>query len=562
MLKAKSKANLIRQISKLMIQAKNLSIAKKFEQALACLDQVIALKPDVAAAWVNKGVCLAYLKRLDESLACSNQALLLCPNHPQALLNRASALFTQKRISEALSAYIEAMNLYPNDINLLTSQAATLHLLGRHPEALDRYRQALALKPDYAEVHSNVVFLLDFIPELGYEELQQERRNFWHMQAEKVAQHIRPHANNRDPDRKLVVGYVSGDYKYHSASFCFGPVLRRHDHEQFRVILYSTTENEDNVTEQFRQMGEWRPVLGLSEGQIAEQIRQDRVDILVDLSGHSSGNRLLVFARKPAPVQVTAWGHGGGTGLKTMDYYFTDPVYTPEWARGWFAETCWDLPCGIGFESPTGLSDPNLLPAATNGYVTFGSLNRFSKVSQGALALWARILNRVPDSKLLLKDHAVGDPGVQEQIIATMADYGVGEHRLILRGGGAHLEHLNTYLDIDVALDPFPQNGGISTWEALWMGVPVITWAGKAPSSRIGAAILTALGVTGWIAEDEEGYLGIAEAVASHLEVLTQFRATSRQGIMGSAAGNPNLYVRAVEQAYREMWQRWLACPK
>jgi len=342
-----------------------------------------------------------------------------------------------------------------------------------------------------------------------------------------------------------VVGYVSADFRHHSAASCFGPVLRRHDHSRFQINLYSGVRVEDDWTQEFRSLADvWRNAAELSDEALARQIQTDGVDILIDLSAHSEGNRLLAFARKPAPVQITAWGHGGGTGLPMIDYQLTDPVFIPPEVRHPFAETCFDLPCCLTFEAPECADAVRPLPAIAAGFVTFGSLNRFSKVSPEVFERWMRILEAMPDSRLLLKDPMLAaiDPA-----------------RLELRGSTSRQQHLATCHGIDLALDTFPQNGGIATWEALWMGVPVVALLGGSPAGRLSGAILGAVGLGEWAAEDPDAYLELAVRKASDLDALACLRAELRSRILASPAGNPEHYTHAVEEAYRTLWKRWLS---
>jgi predicted O-linked N-acetylglucosamine transferase (SPINDLY family) len=532
----------------------------RHQDALDCYDRALALRPEFAHALVNRAAALLGLRRPGEALASADRALALEPGHVDALINRGTALIELKRPNDALASFDRALALQPDNLDAWMNRGTALHGMGRNLEALDSYDRALAIRPDHAGTHSNKIFVRDFLPELSFREHQDERRRFWEIQARTLPPETRPHRNDRDPSRPLVLGYVSADFKHHSAAACFGPVLRRHDRAAFRIVCYSGVKSEDEWTREFRELADlWRPIAGMTDTQVAEQIRADQVDILIDLSGHSKGNRLLVFARKPAPVQVTAWGHGGGTGVPAVDYQFTDPVFVPDRARPLFAETCWDLPCCITFEAPQAAPEVGPLPARANGFVTFGSLNRLSKVSPAALALWCRILAAVPGSRLLVKDFVLDDPAVRERFLADAAGHGIGPERIELRGASSHRDHMAAYNDVDIVLDTFPSNGGVTTWEALWMGAPVVSILGGSPGSRVSGAILHALGLGGWVAEREADYLERAVGQAADLDALARFRDGIRAGIMASAAGDPARYTRAVEAAYRAMWHRWLA---
>jgi predicted O-linked N-acetylglucosamine transferase (SPINDLY family) len=528
------------------------------EAAVAWYDRALECSSEDAKVWVNRAAALQLLKRYDEALASVDRALKLRPGHAEAMLNRGTTLLELKRPSEALKCFEQILAADPLEADASLNRGAALHALGRHREAMESYARALALAPERSGIHSNIIFVLDFIPEISFVEHQRERHAYGQSMA--AIPTGAPHGNDRDPSRPLVLGYVSGDFKHHSAAACFRPVLRRHDRARFRIACYSGARDEDDWTQEFRELADvWRPISGVDDAVLDEQIRADRVDILIDLSGHTTGNRMPLFARKPAPIQVTAWGHGGGTGLRTMDYQFTDPVFIPASARPLFAETCWDLPCCITFEAPEGAPDVGPPPAGANGFITFGSLNRLTKVAPTTLALWARILAAVPGSRLLVKDFLLDDAPLRRRILDTMAGHGLDPQRIILRGSTSHQEHMAAYNEVDIVLDTFPLNGGVTTWEALWMGAPVVATLGQSPGSRVSAAILHALGLDRWVEDQEADYFDRAVRLAADRQGLARFRAGIRSTILASAAGDPQRYTRAVEAAYRAMWHRWLA---
>jgi predicted O-linked N-acetylglucosamine transferase (SPINDLY family) len=531
----------------------------QYEQAFASFDMAVTINPDHAEALCGRGLALIGLIRQDEALASLDRALALRPDFPEALLNRGNALQALQRHDEALESLDKALEIKPDFPNALVNRASFLLSMRRYEEAVDSCERAIAIDPGHANAQSNRVYFLDFVPELGFAEHQAARRTWYRALAKDLCTGVSPYIKDADPRRRLIVGYVSADFVQHSAASCFGPVLRHHDHSNFEVVCYSGVIREDDKTREFRQLaGKWRSTAGLSDEALAEQIRADGIDILVDLSGHTAGNRLLVFARKPAPIQVTAWGSGTGTGLPAIDYLFSDPVAIPVAVRALFAETVYDLPCPTTMEAPADAPPVAELPVLSRGVITFGCLNRFSKISPAALELWARILQAVPGSRLLLKDKALNNPIIQARVRDTLARLGIVAERIELRGGSSHKDHLGTYNDVDIALDPFPQNGGITTWESMWMGVPVVAKLGNSVPSRISGSILHAVGLSEWVAEDDEQYAGLAIRHAGDLDALAQLRGECRARITASAAGNVETYTRAVEQAYRSMWNRRL----
>ncbi len=539
--------------------ALGLHAAGKLDQAETLYHRVLARDPANFTATHCLGVIESQRFHYEDAVRLIGAALELNPRSAMAHLNLGIALGRLDRFHEALTHYKFSLLLNPDFPDTHMNRGVALHALHRHAEALASYDRALALKPDFALAHSNKIFVLDFIPELGFEAHQLERRRFFEMQAKGLPREPADFANGRDPGRPLVVGYVSADFRRHSAASCFGPVLRHHDRERFRIICYSGVRIEDDWTEQFRNHADgWRSTLDLADDALADQVRRDAVDVLVDLSGHSEGNRLLVFARKPAPVQVTAWGHGGGTGLPTIDVQFTDPIHTPPWARPLFAEQSCDLPCCITFESPALAPPVAAPPVQACGHVTFGSINRIIKMTPAVQDLWARILAAVPGSRLLLKDARFDDPRSRDLLLGTFAEKAIDPGRIELHGFTSHVDHLATCAGIDIMLDTFPQNGGITTWESLWMGAPVLAILGNKPPSRISAAILHALGLDDWIARDEQEYLRLAIERASDRSALARFRQTIRSRILASPAGDPRRYTRTVEAAYRALWHQWL----
>jgi predicted O-linked N-acetylglucosamine transferase (SPINDLY family) len=316
----------------------------------------------------------------------------------------------------------------------------------------------------------------------------------------------------------------------------------------------------------------WRDTRRLSDDALAELIRQDSIDILVDVVGHMSGHRLLVFARKPAPIQVTAWGEPTGTGLAAMDYLLADPVLVPERERALLAERVFDLPGVLGYWTPDPLPEPAGLPALARGYVTFGSFNRAAKIQDPVLRRWAAILRALPSARLVIKGYQdLADGRERDRIMAVLDQEGIGPRigpgiasgiaaeRVTLRDRSGRMGHFADYQAIDIALDPFPHGGGMTTLDALWMGVPVVTFAGRTISSRLAAASLTALALEDFIAPDLEAYVALAVAKAADLPALARLRATLRARMAGAAIGDPKRYAQAVEAAYREIWRRWCA---
>jgi predicted O-linked N-acetylglucosamine transferase (SPINDLY family) len=407
--------------------------------------------------------------------------------------------------------------------------------------------------------------MLDYLPGrgaevgTGFREHQEERRRWYERHAARFASEIVPHANNRDPERRLRVGYISPYMMRNSfGTWLFRPLIRKHDRSRFEVFLYSDVKTPDRDTQSFRDTDSvWRETVRFNDEALADLIRKDQIDILVDLTGHASANRLLTFARKPAPVQISAWGHPTGTGLPVMDYLFADPVAVPEDVRPLFAETVVDLPCFLGYEPPEYAPAIVSPPAAEGRPMTFGCLNRLSKITARCLGLWSRLLSDMPNTRLVLKDPQLSDPRMRSRIAKVFIDCGINEDRLTFLTSTPHDQHLAAYNEIDIALDPFPQSGGVSTFEALWMGVPVVALLGPSVSGRGAAAILSSLGLQDWVADSEDTYLALAKRKASDIPALAELRRGLRPLMAGSPAADSSQYTRAVEAAYREVWRSY-----
>lgn len=527
----------------------------RLTEALVCFDLSLIINPLSIHTYVSRSACYINMNRCDDAIADCTRALELDPNCADALLNRAAAHITMKHPDPAVEDLERALKLR-EDVRGLVNWCAALHLQGRHHEALGGYRRALEIDPDLYVARSSLIACLDFIVEEGFEIFQDERRAYY----EQHAKHIKPLPliQDADPDRRLTIGYVGADFRYHSAAFCFKPVIERRDKEQFKVCCYSGVTAPDAMTKWFAETVDvWRDTHGVSDHTLAQQIRNDQVDILVDLSGHSVGNRLMAFAHKPAPIQITAWGHGGGTGLKQMDYMFTDPVWIPAGVRHLFAEKCWDLPCFITFEPPPMGPKVKPLPAETNGYITFGCMSRYQKVTPAVEALWAKVLHAVPGSRLLLKDGSFDKQENRDVVLKSFEEKGIGQERIEIRGGSTHYDHLAAYGDCDILLDSFPMGGGITTWEALYMGVPTITKLGTTQASRIAGAIMCAVGMDTFVCVGESAYIAIALHKSMDYVYLGKLREQLRGRVLGSKAGNPVEYTKAVETAYRAMWKAW-----
>jgi predicted O-linked N-acetylglucosamine transferase (SPINDLY family) len=535
-----------------------LSHMGKLDEAIASYRQAIRLKPDFAGPQSNLGNALKDKGQLDEAIVAYRHAIRLKPDYAEAYSNLGAAMAAKGQFNDAVAAYRQAIQLRPDYAPAHSNLGSVLKDKGQLDEAIAAYRQAIQLKPDSAEAHSNLLFALHYHPAFDARMIREEHRRWSRQHAEPLKKFIQPHANNRDPDRRLRVGYVSPDFRDHVVGQNLLPLLREHDHRQMEIFCYCNVPRPDPLTDQLRGYADvWRSIVGLSDSKAADLVRQDRIDVLVDLALHSANNRLLTFARKPAPVQVTYLGYCSTTGLETMDYRLSDPhLDSPDSDLFVYTEQTIRLPETFWCYNPRGPTpEPSPPPASANGYVTFGCLNNFAKVSP-ALDLWAQILRRVPRSRLMVHSH----PGPHlDAVRERFAGNGISPDRLEFPSRQPWPEYVLTYGRIDIALDPFPWGGGITTCDALWMGVPVVSLVGQTAVGRGGASILANVGVPELIARTPQQYVHIATDLAGDLPRLAELRRTLRARMQASPLMDAPRFARNVETAYRQMWKHFIS---
>lgn len=527
--------------------------------AIECFRRAIGIEPNLATAHFNLGNAL--LAQNDAaSIEAYRRAIALQPDLADAHMNLGVVLRRQGQAQAAVDCFRRAIVLRPNSAAAYDNLAGMLAEMGSLDEAVAANRRALELGPASAEAHSNLIFNLNFDASLGIAEHQTERRRWAARHADALAPAVAPDPADLDPERRLRIGYVSAHFRAYAASYAFGGVLTHHDPAKVEIFCYSDTRQADELTAIFRRAAQhWRDTADLGDAALAERIAKDRIDILVDLVGHMSSHRLLVFARKSAPIQITAWGEPTGTGLKTMDYLFADPVLIPPAERSLFAETIIDLPGALGYWTPEPLPAPGPLPARANGFITFGSFNRRAKITPDVVREWGAILRALPGARLVLKAKQFGDPAEQDSLRGEFARGGMPVERVTFLGQTGRAEHFAAYRTLDLALDPFPHGGGMTTLDALAMGVPVITRTGCTIPSRLAASCLTALELTQFIAGDATAYATLAVAAARDLAALEKLRAELPSRLAHSPIGDARRYAASVEDAYRTVWRRYCA---
>ena len=530
----------------------------RIEQAFASYGRAIQLKPDYVTAHINLGNALTHQGRLDEAVAAYRKALELEPDYMDTHYNLGIALAHQGRLDEAVATYGRALELRPDYPDAHINLGNALKDASQLDEAIVCYRRAMSIEPHNSHTHSNLIYALHFHPAQDAVSIHEEHCRWERQFAEPLRKFFRPHANDRDPERRLRIGYVSPDFWHHVICHFLTPLLESHDHAAFEIFCYASVKRPDAITARMKKSAAvWRDVLGVRDDALAELIREDRIDILVDLTQHMADNRLSVFARKPAPVQVAWLGYPGSTGLSAMDCRLTDARMDPEgapWADS--VEAPVRLPDSwFCFDPIDEYPEPSALPALQAGHVTFGCLNNFCKVNEAVLKLWVAVLQSVEGSRLVMQCPA-GE--TQARVRQWFEAQGIAAHRLeLVSHTAARAEFLRHFERIDLALETFPYNGGTTTCEALWMGVPAPSFPGASAVARIGLSILSAAGLPELIAVSQADYLRLIVTLAADLPRLAELRATLRVRMKASAFMDAPRFARNVEHTYRQMWRRW-----
>jgi len=534
----------------------------QLDPAIEAYRRALELKPDYAAAHYNLGVALRAQGQFDEAIAAYRRALELNPNSPEAYNNLGNALRDRAQFDQAVDAYRCALELKPDFLEAHNNLGVALKDLGQIDEAVAAYRRSLQLQHDDPAIHSNLIYTLHFHPGHDARTIREEHQRWSRRFGDPVKQFLVPHSNARSQGRRLRVGYVSPDFRDHPVGRYVLPLFESHDRERYDIFCYSGVLEPDSITDRLRALAAgWRNTLGVSDAQLAETIREDEVDVLVDLAMHTAGNRLPLFARQPAPVQMTWLAYPGSTGLPSIGYRLTDARIDPPGSHGGgtarSAEEPVRLPdCWCCYQPTVDSPEVNPLPARSTKRVTFGSMNHVAKVNEGALALWARVLDAVKGSQLLMLSP---EGRTRERVLAFFNARGIAPERVDLVGYVPRSEYLRLYHRIDIALDTFPCNGMTTTCDALWMGVPVLTLPGEMPVSRAGLSILSTIGLGEFAASSEDDYVRIATDLAGDLPRLAALRVTLRQQMQSSPLMNAPRFARNVEAAYRSMWQTWCA---
>ena len=556
--------------------------------AAAAFRQTIALEPENPDAHSRLGDVLLRTGNTAEGVEAFRKAVALRPNDPRALNNLALAVSNAGRPAEALELLDKALALNPDYAEAHNTYALACEALGRKDDATAHYEAAVRLKPDFADawsnlgtnlteqgridealaalrksleirpkappIHSNLLLTLNYSSTVPPEEVAAEHRRWAEAFAPPTPS--APIPADRSPDRRLKIGYVSADFRAHTVAGFIEQLLTHHDRRHFHVTAYANVARPDETTERLRRLADdWRPVIGMPDDQLAEQIRADRIDVLIDLSGHTAGNRLLALARRPAPIQATVFGYPNTTGMAAVDYRITDDVSDPPgMTEGLYAEGLLRLPhLPWVYLPPADAPEVGRLPGLDRTTITFGCLNNAAKISDACLEAWVKLLKEVPHSRLVLLagQSQAGAKRLTDRFTAA----GVPGDRVQLVFRLPRNEYYEAHQLFDLALDPFPYNGGVTTCDALWMGVPVLAVAGTSYVSRQGAAVLTHAGLGEFVADTPDMLVALARTWSENRDVLADIRAGLRRQVEKSPVADGPGYVRGLEAALRRAWR-------
>ncbi|WEY38670.1 tetratricopeptide repeat protein [Paraburkholderia sp. SUR17] len=536
--------------------------------AIESYRHVAALQPQVAAAHNTLGNALNAAGRVGEAVPCYERAIALQPDFPDPYHNLANALKRVGRPEQALQYAQRAIALRHDSPSFHNNLGTILADLNAFDAAVESYRKALALNPDFAESHTCVLFGQSYCAGWSAAAHLADARYF----GERMTARAKPFdawpaledgADAVQGKRPLRIGFVSADYRKHPVGYFLESVLRHLDRTRIEPFAYSNGLQYDELTARLKpQFAAWQAINEMSDEAVARLVHDDRIDILVDLSGHTGRNRLPAFTWRPAPLQVSWLGYFATTGLTQIDYIVGDRYVSPPEEESHFVERVWRLPDSyLCFTLPTGDVSVGPLPAlsAPAGGVTFGCFNNHKKLNDGVVALWSRVLHAVPGSRLLLKNHQLAEPKLRELTLERFAAHGVGADRLLLEGPSPRDAYFAAFNRVDIALDPFPYPGGTTSVEGLWMGVPVLSRRGDRFLSHLGETVLHTAGLPEWIATDDDDYVARAVAFARDLPALAARRAGLRERIVGSPLCDAPRFARNLEAAFAQMWERRLA---
>jgi len=533
---------------------------RKYEEAATSLEKSEALQPGSAEALLEMGMVYTALGARPRAISAYQAAVIAQPRLPAAWNNLAHLQQAAGDAGGAEQSLLRLLELEPTFTNGHIELGNILLKLGRPEDAVESYRRAVEIEPDSGAANTNFIYALHFHPGYSAEEITQAHLAWAQRVADPISARSIPPARERDPGRRLRIGYVSPDFWHHPVAYLIEPVLEHHDSAQFEVVCYLDIARTDAYTPRLQAYRTWRDTTALDDEAFAELVRSDGIDILVDLAGYTSGGRLLAFARKPAPIQITWAGYINTTGMRAMDYRISDAIADPPGAtEHLYSERLMRLPEIYLPFRPADHTPLELSPLREPGCVTFGSFNALQKVNDSVIALWSRILVRLPRARLLVC--AVPEGNARKRLLAVFAAHGVHAEQLQLLPRMGYEGFLAACRSADIALDSFPFCGAATTCQTLWMGLPIVTLAGRSLYSRAGVSILSQLGLTELIAANADEYVEAAVALAQDPAALARLRESLRERMLGSPLLDGPGFTRHLEAAYRNAWEEHCASP-
>lgn len=528
------------------------------QEAIRLLTKIIALRPNWTTGLLTLGCAFGKTGQHEPAPAHLAEVLQLDPSlEGPVQCMFATMHYRDQNWPEAIAAADRALAAGLDNLPISFVRSRSCFAISRMQQGVASARRAIEIIP-CPDFHSTLLYAMSFLEETTPEALYREACRWNTLYAAPLAKRIRPHANDRDPDRRIKIGYVSPDLYNHAVMKFVPQLFEHHDPARFEVLVYAVGGRTDYMTEDLRKSIANYLAMPVAGRELAERVRADKVDILVDLAGHTMGPAFLAFAEKPAPVQVSWIGMVSSTGLTAMDYFLGDPHLPCPGAERLFSETVYRLPVLCSYR-PFENVPITPSPCLARGYITFGSFNSPRKITRNVVRLWSAILHLAPESRLTLKYHGMETEMGRGDLAAWFREDGIPEERLRFKGADVPRLYLESFSDVDIALDPFPYNGGSTTLDTLWMGVPLVTLAGRADVQRTGASLLSAAGLPDLIAHTPEEYIQAALFLVQAVQNVPDLRRNVRQALQTSPLMDEVGLVRSVEDAYRNMWRAWCA---
>ena len=534
-----------------------LRVCGNIKRAESILLKALELYPDYAYAHNNLALVYTDMNKYDKAMKSFKCAIKIDPMLITTYLNIAGLCIKNGDLYNAIYYSKRAISMDNNYAEAYSNLGIAFSRQGNIEESITNLKKAIKIKPDYFNAYSNYLFTLNYDHRLTSEQIYNEHKNYGNLLIN--LQSNNNFLNSKNYDRPLNIGYISPDFYQHSVAFFVEAILKNHNKNQFKTFCYADNLNIDSFSEKLKKLPyKWIKTCGFSDEQLYNKIRSDKIDILVDLTGHTANNRLLVFARKAAPIQITYLGYPNTTGLKAMQYRITDEYADkPGYKDNEYSEKLIRIPkTFLCYSPPDDDHETVFPPVIKKKYITFGSFNIPSKINTNVISLWSIILKKVPDSKIMLKSKYFGCQITKDLFINRFKKKGIKKNRIIIMGYlPSFNDHRKMYDNVDISLDTFPYNGTTTTCEALWMGVPVITLNGDRHASRVGVSILNSIGLIDFIADNEDDYINKAIYLANDIELLSNIRKNLRKLMKKSPLTDGIVFTKKLESLYRNLWK-------